>query len=132
MSRRLIAITVLVLGAALLGCGGSDSATTTGARATTVSDPHGRISAKSGESIILSFAAEPGVGFSWTLSANRPQGVLVKTGERFVADTPGTVGGPAAQQFRFRATHAGAAHLTFRHEYRGKLRGTRAVTVGVG
>jgi predicted secreted protein len=113
------------------GCGSGGDGSDGSSAPLRVTNPHGTLHARQGQAVVLSFASQPGVGYGWSLVANAPAGVLAKRGERFVPRNSSLVGGPGSEQFTFRAARSGTAGLRFRHDYRGRTLGTRAVRVVV-
>ena len=84
-----------------------------------------------GENLALTFDVQPGVGLEWSLTSNRPAGVLEHTGGKESANESGAIGGPATRTFLFHAEKPGSVVLRFHHSYRGKPRGNHAVHVAV-
>ena len=78
---------------------------------------------------MITFRVQPGVGYAWTLTGNRPAGVLTLSSDEFKADNPGLVGGPGNEVFTFRALKAETVALTFHHAFRGKPIEDRRVVV---
>jgi predicted secreted protein len=105
----------------LAGCGGSVTVR--------VAEPSGTVQAHTGDTLVMSFGASPGVGYGWTLHAVMPPASLSLVSDRFQADHPGAVGGSGSQIFTFKAHKAGTVQLTFRHFFRGRLLEQRQVAV---
>jgi predicted secreted protein len=119
--RALSATAVLVL--AVAGCGGGDGTKT-------VHEPRGTVSVDQGQTLLLAFSTNPGVGFDWQRSTPNPDpAVLRARGSRSAnADRPGA---SAEIGYRFQARHAGTAAIGFVHFFRGKAVERRTVRVSV-
>jgi predicted secreted protein len=132
--RGLIAIAAIAISGVVVGCGYSSSPSTTSSTTSStvhVAKTQGSVTVRSGQSLAITFKTEPGVGFDWTLSSNRPRGVVTLRSSHSVAANPGALGGSETRTFIFRASRAGSAVLRFDHSFRGKPRGSRTVRVTV-
>jgi predicted secreted protein len=109
---------------ALAGCGSST-------KTIRVADPNGTLDAHVGETLVITFRVQPGVGFGWSLTGNQPAAALTLKSDQFEADKPGFVGGPGNEVFRFNVVKTGTAVLTFHHAFRGQPLGNRRVVVAV-
>jgi predicted secreted protein len=116
-----MALSSLLALLALAGCGGS--------AIVRVAEPSGTVHAHSGDTLVMTFGASPGVGFAWTLLTVTPAASLSLVSDRFQADNPGAVGGSGSDIFTFKAHKTGTVQLTFRHLFRGRLLEQRPVAV---
>jgi hypothetical protein len=109
--------------AVLAACGG-------GAGTKTVREPRGTVTVAEGQTLVLAFANDPGVGFDWERGTPNPDvGVLRAVGSR--ADSPARPGARAEIRYRFEARGKGAAAIGFVHFVRGKVIERRTVRVTV-
>jgi predicted secreted protein len=122
--RALGTVAPLVALLALAGCGASTTVR--------VAEPSGTVSAHSGDTLVLTFGASPGIGYAWTLHAIVPAGSLSLVSDRFQADNPGAIGGSGSDIFTFKAHRTGSVKLTFRHYLRGRMLEQRDVVVKLG
>jgi predicted secreted protein len=124
MRLRALSGTVLLL-LAIAGCGGGGSS---GSK--TVREPRGTVSVEKGQTLILTFSTNPGVGFDWERGTPNPDpAVLRPRGSR--SDSADRPGASAAIRYSFEARRAGTAAIGFVHFFRGKVVERRTVRVTV-
>jgi predicted secreted protein len=121
-------VAAIAIVVAATGCGSDSSSSSATVRE---SGTASSVKMKEGENLALTFDVQPGVGFEWTLTSNRPGGFLEHTGGKESANESGAIGGPATRTFVFHAEKPGSAALRFHHSYRGKPRGDHTVRVTV-
>lgn len=116
------AVTLLLV---IAGCGGGS-----GGGAKTVSEPRGTVTVEHGQTLVLAFSTNPGVGFDWERGAPNPDlAVLRPRGSR--RDNGNLPGASGEIRYSFEARRAGAAAIGFVHFYRGKVVERRTVRVTV-
>jgi predicted secreted protein len=116
------AVTLLFV---IAGCGGGSSGGTK-----TVSEPRGTVTVQHGQTLVLAFSTNPGIGFDWERGTPNPDpGVLRPRGSsRDSGNLPGAGG---KIRYSFDARRAGTAAVGFVHFYRGKVVERRTVRVTV-
>ena len=119
-----VAVGVIVLLIVPLGCGGGGGSSTV-----RVAEPSGTVHVRAGDTLVLTFGAQPGVGYGWRLIGSAPVDEIRLESDEFKADKPGLIGGPGNQVFTFKALKAGTVGLLFEHAYRGRLIENRRVVV---
>jgi predicted secreted protein len=124
MRLRPLAVLIAAALAALPGCGGGAGGTKT------VREPRGTLTVAKGQTLVLAFSNNPGVGFDWERDAPNPDpAVLRPRGSRSEsADRPGA---SVEIRYRFEARRAGTAAIGFVHFFRGKVTERRTVRVTV-
>jgi predicted secreted protein len=129
-TQRRVAWRVVLAGGLLLalvavaGCGSAS-------KTIRVAEPNGTLDAHVGDTLVITFRVQPGVGFTWALTNSRAAPVLTLKRDQFEADKPGLVGGPGNEVFTFNTGKTGTAVLTFHHAFRGQPLGNRRVVVAV-
>jgi predicted secreted protein len=123
LRRTLVTFSAIVSLGVPLGCGGGGGSSTV-----RVADPRGTVHARVGDTLVLTFAAQPGVGYGWTLLGSAPAELKLQSDD-FKADKPGLIGGPGSEVFTFKAQKTGTVGLVFQHAYRGRQIGNRRVVV---
>jgi predicted secreted protein len=121
--RARSATPLLVL--AIAGCGGGG-----GGGTKTAHEPRGTVSVDHGQTLVLAFSTNPGVGFDWERGTPNPDAAVLRArGSRSAnADRPGA---SAEISYRFQARRAGTAAIGFVHFFRGKVVERRTVRVTV-
>jgi hypothetical protein len=122
--RLLVSLAVaslMILG----GCGGGG-----GSGTKTVREPRGAVTVDHGQTLVLAFSNNPGVGLDWERGTPNPDpAVLRPRGSRSEsADRPGA---SVDIRYRFEARRAGTTAIGFVHFYRGKVLERRTVRVTV-
>jgi predicted secreted protein len=110
---------------AIAGCGGGS-----GGGTKTVSDPRGTVMVQHGQTLVLAFSTNPGVGFDWERGTPNPDSAVLRPlgSSRDSGNLPGATG---KIRYRFEARRAGTAAIGFVHFYRGKVVERRTVRVTV-
>ena len=109
----------------IAGCGGGSSDGTK-----TVREPRGTVTVGKGQTLVLTFSTNPGVGFDWERGTPNPDpAVLRARGSR--SDGANQPGASAQIRYSFEARRAGAAAIGFVHFYRGQVVERRTVRVTV-
>jgi predicted secreted protein len=120
--RALAAAVALLL--VIPGCGGGGGGTKT------VRDPRGAVTVDKGQTLVLAFSTNPGVGFDWERGTPNPDpAVLRPRGSR--SDSASQPGAGAQIRYSFEARRAGTAPIGFVHFYSGKVVERRTVRVTV-
>jgi predicted secreted protein len=110
--------------AALPGCGSGTAGTKT------VREPRGTVTVQHGQTLVLAFSNNPGIGFDWERGTPNPDpAVLRPLGSRSDATT--LPGASAEIRYRFQARRAGTTAIGFVHFFRGKVTEQRTVRVTV-
>jgi predicted secreted protein len=121
--RALAAAVTLLL--VIAGCGGAS-----GGGTKTVREPRGTVTVGTGQTLVLAFSTNPGVGFDWERGTPNPDpAVLRPRGSR--SDSANQPGASAQIRYSFEARRAGTAAIGFVHFYRGKVVERRTVRVTV-
>jgi predicted secreted protein len=123
---RLRPLTVLIAAAlaALPGCGGGGGGTKT------VQEPRGTVTVEKGQTLLLAFSNNPGIGFDWERGAPNPDPTVLRPrGSR--SDSADRPGASVEIRYRFEARRAGTAAIGFVHFFRGKVTERRTVRVAV-
>src|SRR6266480_4017480 len=117
--RALATAVTLVL--VIAGCGGGS-----GGGTKTVREPRGTVTVDKGQTLVLAFSTNPGVGFDWERGTPNPDpAVLRPRGSRSDnASQPGASGGI---RYSFEARRTGTAAIGFVHFYRGRVVERRTV-----
>jgi predicted secreted protein len=124
MRLRPLAVLVAAALAALPGCGGGSGGTKT------VREPRGTLTVEKGQTLVLAFSNNPGIGFDWERSTPNPDpAVLRPRGSR--SDSADRPGASVEIRYRFEARRAGTAAIGFVHFFRGKVTERRTVRVTV-
>jgi predicted secreted protein len=117
---RRTAIWAVGLAVALPGCG-----------ETTFENPTGPVEVSKGDSFVLEFTVNAGVGIDWDLDERPPAGAAVGHVDTTLADQEDEDGGSAHKRFKFKASRTGTAELGFTEDYRGDARRRRSIRVQV-
>lgn len=121
MRRRPVAVAIIAL-AVLPGCGGGGTKT--------VREPRGTLNVAKGQTLVLAFSNNPGIGFEWERSAPNPDpSVLRPRGSH--SDSADRPGASVEVRYRFEGRRAGTAAIGFVHFFRGKVTERRTVRVTV-
>jgi predicted secreted protein len=124
MRPRPFAVLAVAAFAVLPGCGGGGGGTKT------VSEPRGALSVAKGQTLVLAFSNNPGIGFDWERSAPNPDPTVLRPrGSR--SDRADRPGASVEIRYRFEARRAGTAAIGFVHFFRGKVTERRTVRVTV-
>jgi predicted secreted protein len=92
------------------------------------------VKVKLGAEFTIDLEVEGTAGFRWTVELPPADAPVVELlGSEWIAHAE-TIGAPAVQQFRFRASHTGSVNLEFTcgRQWEQSPRTTRRVTVTVG
>jgi predicted secreted protein len=124
MRPRALAVAVALL-LVIAGCGGGS-----GGGTKTVSEPRGTVTVQQGQTLVLAFSTNPGVGFDWERGTPNPDPAVLRPlgSSRDSGNLPGATG---KIRYRFEARRAGTAAIGFVHFYRGKVVERRTVRVTV-
>jgi predicted secreted protein len=124
MRLRPLALLIVAALAALPGCGGGGGGTKT------VREPRGTVTVAKGETLVLAFSNNPGIGFDWERSTPNPDPTVLRPrGSR--SDRADRPGASVEIRYRFDASRAGTAAIGFVHFFRGKITERRTVRVNV-
>jgi predicted secreted protein len=116
------AVTLLFV---IAGCGGGS-----GGGTKTVSEPRGTVTVQHGQTLVLAFSTNPGIGFDWERGTPNPDPAVLRPrgSSRDSGNLPGASG---KIRYSFEARRAGTAAIGFVHFYRGKVVERRTVRVTV-
>jgi predicted secreted protein len=124
MRLRPLALLIAAVLAALPGCGGGGGGTKT------VREPRGPLTVDKGQTLVLAFSNNPGVGFDWERSTPNPDPTVLRPrGSR--SDSADRPGAGVEIRYRFEARRTGTAAIGFVHFFRGKITERRTVRVTV-
>jgi predicted secreted protein len=105
------------------GCGG-------GSGTKTVREPRGTVTVDRGQTLVLAFSNNPGIGFDWERGSPNPSAAVLRPlGPR--SDTTDRPGASVEIRYRFEARRAGTTAVGFVHFFRGKVTERRTVRVTV-
>src|SRR5436309_16060344 len=111
--RALAAAVALLL--VIPGCGGAS-----GGGTKTVREPRGTVTVNKGQTLVLAFSTNPGVGFDWERGTPNPDSAVLRPrGSR--SDSANQPGASTQIRYSFEARRAGTAAIGFVHFYRGKV-----------